>query len=95
MKARSRIARQIDREPQVIPNPEVEVCCHLYSPRMRRIFKEACDDEDLDHLRHNAHKRHMLQQDLFAVLAEQRKNPDDEEVTARGQELLEQWRKKE
>ena len=95
VKARSRIARQIDREPQVIPNSEVEVCCHLYSPRMRRIFKEACEDEDLDHLRHNAHKRHMLQQDLFAVLAEQRKNPDDEEVTHRGQELLEQWRKKE
>ena len=95
VKARSSIARQIDREPQVFPNPEVEVCCHLYSLRMRKIFREACEDDDLDHLRHNAHKRHMLQQDLFAVLAEQRKNPDDEEVTNRGQELLEQWRKKE
>ena len=95
VKAQSRIAKQIDREPQLFPNPEVEVCCHLYSPRMRKIFREACEDDDLEHLRHNAHKRHMLQQDLFAVLAEQRKNPDDEEVTNRGQELLEQWRKKE
>ena len=95
VKARSSIAKQIDREPQVFPNPEVEVCCHLYSPRMRKIFREACEDDDLEHLRHNAHKRHMLQQDLFAVLAERRKNPDDEEVINRGQELLEQWGKKE
>ena len=89
------IAKQVDREPQVFPNPEVEVCCHLYSKRMRKIFREACEDDDLEHLRHNALKRHMLQQDLFAVLAERESHPEDEEVDKRGRELLEMWRKKE
>ena len=89
------IAKQIDREPQMFPNPEVEVCCHLYSTRMRKILREACEDDDLEHLRHNALKRHMLQQDLFAVLAERESHPGDEEVDRRGRELLEMWRKKE
>ena len=89
------IAKQIDREPQVFPNPEVEVCCHLYSSRMRNILEEACEDDDLEHLRHNALRRHMLQQDLFAVLAERESHPGDAEVDKRGRELLDQWKKKE
>lgn len=86
------IARIIDQSPHKV---DQRASCHLYSPRMRTVFKEACEDDDFEHLRHTAHKRHLLQQDLLDVFEEGERHPDDEEVKERGWRLLEEWKRKE
>ncbi|KAL6719492.1 hypothetical protein ACLMJK_003732 [Lecanora helva] len=91
----SSLAAKIDKKPHQFPNPETEVCCHLYSPRMRKVFREACEDEDYDHLRHTVHKRHMLQQDIFGTFRELQEHKGDQEVEARLGALLEKWKDKE
>ena len=89
------LASKIDTKPHQLPNPEIEVCCHLYSPRMRKVFKEACEDDDYEHLRHTVLKRHMLQQDILGTFRELRDHPGDSEVTDRLGELLDKWKGKE
>ena len=86
------IARAIDHSPHKV---EQKASCHLYSNRMRTVFKEACEDDDFEHLRHTAHKRHLLQMDLWDVLKEREMHPDDEEVKERGLGLFEEWKRKE
>ena len=62
---------------------------------MRTVFNEACEDDDFEHLRYTAHKRHLLQQDLWDVWKEGERHPHDEEVKERGLGLLEEWNRKE
>lgn len=88
----SSIARAIDQSPHKV---DQGASCHLYSSRMRTVFNEACEDDDFEHLRHTAHKRHLLQQDLLDVFEEGRRHPDDEEVKERGKALYEEWTRKE
>ena len=89
------LANKIDKKPHQFPNPETEVCCHLYSPRMRRVFREACEDDDYEHLRHTVLKRHMLQQDILGTFKELNDHPGDREVKGRLAELLERWKDRE
>jgi len=89
------IAANFDRQPHKFPNPGVEACCQLYSARMRKVFKEACEDDDWEHLKHTAMKRHMLQQDILGTLVESSQFPDDDEIKERLGKLLEEWKKKE
>lgn len=86
------IARAIDHSPHKV---EQKASCHLYSNRMRTVFNEACEDDDFEHLRHTAHKRHLLQMDLWDVVVEREMHPDDEEVKERGLGLFEEWKRKE
>ena len=86
------IARAIDQSPNKV---DQKASCHLSSNRMRTVFGEACEDDDFEHLRHTAHKRHLLQQDLMDVVEEGKMYPDDEEVKERGKALYEEWRRKE
>ena len=85
------IARAIDQSPHKL---DQQISCHLYAPRMRKVFNEACEDDDFEHLRHTAHRRHLLQQDLWDVLEEGRRHPEDEEVKERGMKMFEEWRNK-
>ena len=85
------IARAIDHAPHKI---EQAASCHLYSAPMRRFFAEACEDDDFEHLRHKAHRRHLLQQDIWEVLDEQKDHPNDDEVRRRGKALFEEWKTK-
>ncbi len=94
-KGGSTIAANFDKQPQKFPNPTVEACCQLYSQRMRKVFEEACDDDDWEHLRHTAMKRHMLQQDILGTLVESSQYPVDDEIKERLGKLLEEWKKKE
>ena len=89
------LAAKIDKKPLQFPNPESEACCHLYSPRMRRVFREACEDDDYEHLRHTVLKRHMLQQDILGTFKEMSQHPGDREVDDRLRDLLERWKDKE
>ena len=89
------LAAKIDKKPQQFSDPTLEICCHLYSPRMRKVFREACEDDDYEHLKHTVLKRHMLQRDLLDTFKEQQKDPDDEEVGERLRDLLKKWKDKE
>lgn len=85
------IARAIDHSPHRV---EQRASCHLYSTRMRTVFNEACEDDDFEHLRHTAHKRHLLHQDLLDVFEEGERHPDDKEVKERAWDLWEEWKRK-
>ncbi len=85
------IAPAIDHSPRKV---DQGASCHLYSSTMRKIFNEACEDNDFEHLKHKAHRRHLLQQDLWDALNEQSRHPDDEEVRERGMALFEEWKAK-
>ena len=85
------IARAIDSSPHKV---DQKASCHLYSAPMRTIFNEACEDDDFEHLKHKAHRCHLLQQDLWDVLQEQERHPEDEELRARGRALFEEWNAK-
>lgn len=89
------LAAKIDNKPHQFPNPDTQVCCHLYSPRMRRVFREACEDDDYEHLRHTVLRRHMLQQDILGTFEEMKEHPGDGEVDDRLRELLAKWKDKE
>ena len=89
------IASKIDKKPHQFPNPEAQVCCHLYSERMRKVFAEACEDNDFEHLRHTVLKRHMLQQDILGTFRELNDNPKDREIDDRLRDLLARWKEKE
>lgn len=86
------IARVIDQSPHKV---DQSASCHLYSTRMRKVFKEACEDDDFEHLRHTAHKRHLLHRDLLGVFEEGERHPDDEEVKERAWNMWEEWKRKE
>lgn len=86
-----KIARVIDQSPHRV---DQGASCHLYSTPMRKVFNEACEDDDFEHLRYKAHRRHLLQQDLWDVIEEMQRHPDDEEVKERGKYLFEEWRTK-
>ena len=92
-KGGSSIALKFDQQPQGFPNPDVAACCQLYSDRMRTVFREACEDNDWEHLRHTAMKRHMLQQDILGTLGESKEFPDDDEIRDRLGEKLQEWKK--
>ena len=91
----SAIAANFDKQPHKFPNPTVEACCQLYSRRMRKVFREACEEDDWEHLKQTAMKRHMLQQDILGTLVESAQSPNDDEIKERLGELLEEWKKKE
>ena len=86
------IARVIDQSPH---KADQSASCHLYSPRMRKVFNEACEENDFEYLRHTAHKRHLLHRDLLEVFEEGQRYPDDEEVEERARNMWEEWRRKE
>ena len=91
----SPLAARFDRKPQLMAQPEVEVNCNLYSARMRKVFQEACEDDDFDHLKHQAHRRHILQMDLFDAIADQRRHPKDDDALENMTYLWQEWKKKE
>ena len=92
VKTGSTIAAKIDRKPYKV---DVPASCHLYSQRMRDIFMDSCEDDDLEHLKHAALKRHMLQQDTLAAIADAYEHPKDREAVDYGKEMWEEWQKKE
>lgn len=53
----SPLAAQFNRTMQLVAPPDVGVSCQLYSPRMRKLFEEACRRDDFVGLRNAALQR--------------------------------------
>lgn len=84
------LASQFTKEPQLIEKPHIGVSCQLYSSRMRKVFLEACSDDDFDYLRQVALKRHRLERDLQKRIVEAQRLPRDERETAM-EDIVDEW----
>ena len=78
IKGGSSLASQFIRKPQVVAPPHVGISCQLYSPRMKRVFREACEWNDIQHLRNVAVQKHAAERNLQIWQAESHRYPEDE-----------------
>ena len=74
------IAAAFKRDPEPVAPSHVGVSCQLYSPRMRKIFQEACHRDDLQMLKSAAVQRYRVEKDLQARNLEIRKWPKEERM---------------
>ena len=88
----SSLAAQFNRKEQIVAPSHVGVSCQLFSPRMRKIFREACENNDFQHLRNFAVQRHRAERNLQTWHAESHRYPEDERAD-RLEELVEEWRR--
>lgn len=88
----SSIATQFTRKPQFVAPPHIGVSCQLYSPRMKRIFREACDRNDLQHLRDIAIQRYRAERNLQNFYTECHRYSEDEKVD-RLADLMKEWQR--
>ncbi|KAL8756218.1 MAG: hypothetical protein Q9184_004574 [Pyrenodesmia sp. 2 TL-2023] len=84
------LASQFTKEPQVIEKPHVGISCQLYPSKMRKVFLEACSEDDFDYLRKVALKRHRIERDLQKRIVEAQRLPRDERETAM-EDIVDEW----
>lgn len=92
IKADLPIATEFRRKARAVAPDHVGVSCQLYSPRMRRVFGEACQRGDMALLRGVALRRYDFEQDMQARHADVMRWPAEErnrEVTR----LAEEWKR--
>ena len=85
------IAAAFKRDPEAVAPSHVGVSCQLYSPRMRKIFQEACHRDDLQMLKSAAVQRYRVEMDLQARNLEVRKWPKEERMREVAR-LVEEWK---
>ncbi|KAL8905633.1 MAG: hypothetical protein Q9207_002506 [Kuettlingeria erythrocarpa] len=84
------LASQFTREPRLIEKPHIGVSCQMYSSRMRKVFLDACSDDDFDYLRKVALKRHRIERDLQKRIVEAQRLPRDEREMAM-EDIVDEW----
>ncbi|KAG8527784.1 uncharacterized protein KY384_007938 [Bacidia gigantensis] len=67
--------------------------CKLYSPRMKQIFKKACEEREFEQLAKAVKKRNELQQDLEESKMEYAKRPLDTKLKEDVKYLQSKWEK--
>lgn len=86
------VATDFKRHPKSVAPPYVGISCQLYSPRMRSIFQEACQKDDMQMLRNAAIGRYRVEKDLQARNLEVQKWPKEERMREMAR-LSEEWRR--
>ncbi len=86
------VATQFARKPQFVAPPHIGVSCQLYSPRMKRVFREACEKNDIQHLRNVAVQRHRAERNLQMWAVESHRYSEDERAY-RLADLVKEWRR--
>lgn len=92
IKRNSPIAIEFKRHPKFVAPSHVGVSCQLYSPRMRKIFQEACQRDDMHILKNAAIQRYRVEKDLQARNAEVQKWPKEERIREVAR-LVEEWKR--
>ncbi len=88
------VAVQFSRKPHRAGRRDEGISCQLYSPRMRRVFMEACRRDDLAGLRDAAVARHQVERELQERVREvQRADIGYEERLGEATELVEEWKR--
>ena len=86
------VATKFKRNPEAVVPSHIGVSCQLYSPRMRKIFQEACHRDDLQMLKSAAIQRYRVEKDLQARNLEVQKWPKDERMREVAR-LVEEWKR--
>ena len=86
------VATDFKKHPKAVAPSHVGVSCQLYSPRMRQLFKEACQRNDMQMLKSAAVQRYRVEKDLQARIAEVQKWPREERVVEVAR-LVEEWKR--
>ncbi|KAL8716851.1 MAG: hypothetical protein Q9225_005854 [Loekoesia sp. 1 TL-2023] len=84
------LASQFSRTPQAVEKPHVGVSCQLYSSKMRKVFQEACADNDYDYLRRVALRRHRVERDLQNRILEAQRLPRAQREGAM-EDIVDEW----
>ena len=91
VEARSGLAGRFNHSMQLVAPPDVGVSCQLYSPRMRKVFEEACRREDLVGLRNAASQRLMVERDMQARRARLGQLGGREEMAREAERIRLEW----
>lgn len=86
------VATDFKRHPKSVAPPHVGISCQLYSPRMRSIFQEACQKDDMQLLRNATIGRYRVEKDLQARNLEVQKWPKEERMREIAR-LGEEWKR--
>ncbi|KAL8966912.1 MAG: hypothetical protein Q9197_005720 [Variospora fuerteventurae] len=84
------LATQFTRTPQAVEKPHVGVSCQMYSSRMKKVFLEACSDDDMGYLRRVALKRHRIERELQKRIIEAQRLPRAQRETAM-EDIVDEW----
>ncbi|KAL8850356.1 MAG: hypothetical protein Q9221_004676 [Calogaya cf. arnoldii] len=84
------LASQFSKTPQPIGKSQGVVSCQMYSAKMMKVFKEACEDDDFDYLRKVALKRYSLERELQAKIVETQQLPRAEREVVM-EEIVDEW----
>ncbi|KAL9009892.1 MAG: hypothetical protein Q9173_005121 [Seirophora scorigena] len=84
------LAKQFTRYPQTVEKAQVGVSCQMYSSRMRKVFLEACSDDDFDYLSRVALKRYRIERDLQRRITEAQRLPRAQREMAM-EDIVDEW----
>ncbi|KAI4110391.1 MAG: hypothetical protein LQ345_007001, partial [Seirophora villosa] len=84
------LAKQFTRYPQTIEKAQVGVSCQMYSSRMRKVFLEACSDDDFDYLSRVALKRYRIERELQRRIIEAQRLPRAQREDAM-EDIVDEW----
>ncbi|KAL8996049.1 MAG: hypothetical protein Q9169_004361 [Polycauliona sp. 2 TL-2023] len=84
------LASHFSKTPQALGKSQGVVSCQLYSRRMRKVFKEACEDDDFDYLRKVALRRYRVERELQAKIVEAQGMPRAEREDMM-EEIVDEW----
>lgn len=84
------LALQFSKTPQVIGKSQGGVSCHMYSRKMRNVFKEACEDDDFEYLKRVALRRYRVERELQARIVEAQRMPREEREEVM-EEIVDEW----
>ena len=88
------LASLFSAHPKHVAPTNVGISCQLYSPRMRNVFTEACQRNDLAWLRSVAAKRYRIERDLQARRKDlQTLRMGEEERARKIEALVNEWEK--
>ena len=84
------LASRFTRNAQAVEKAHVGISCQMYSSKMRKVFQEACTDDDFEYLRKVALKRYRVERDLQHRLVEAQKLPRAEREEAM-EDIVDEW----
>ncbi|KAL8960940.1 MAG: hypothetical protein Q9193_002437 [Seirophora villosa] len=84
------LAKQFSRYPQTIEKAQVGVSCQMYSSRMRKVFLEACSDDDFDYLSRVSLKRYRIEKELQRRIIEAQRLPRAQREMAM-EDIVDEW----
>ncbi|KAL8702922.1 MAG: hypothetical protein Q9201_003902 [Fulgogasparrea decipioides] len=84
------LASQFSQRPQGVGKSNEGVSCQMYSSRMRKVFKEACTEDDFEYLQRVALRRYKVERDLQNRIVEAQRLPRAQREEAM-EDIVDEW----